>query len=187
MTLDGDAVVGHGAQRCACGPRSVPYVHSSSPTTVGGTVWPVYCVSAIRLIVLNMWIYTRGGATRTVPMLMLYLQCSFSSLVYFHATPGHSTHASSIRDGEGRFRLRASALVRDVCVLGCGCCGCSAFCEVKLAGYNKQRGRGDVDWNVAEQDRAWTSDRGPRHFSSSHHRLNRPGPLPMAAAASPTA
>jgi hypothetical protein len=27
---------------------------------------------------------------------------------------------------------RAAALVRDVCVLGCGRCGVSAFCEVKL-------------------------------------------------------
>eukprot|EP00966_Prymnesium_polylepis_P075275 1746194-Prymnesium_polylepis.1 len=28
--------------------------------------------------------------------------------------------------------FRASALVRDACVLGCGCCGFSAFCEVKF-------------------------------------------------------
>ena len=30
--------------------------------------------------------------------------------------------------------VRASAEVRDVCVLGCGCCGDSAFCEFKLSG-----------------------------------------------------
>eukprot|EP00966_Prymnesium_polylepis_P300554 6945915-Prymnesium_polylepis.1 len=33
----------------------------------------------------------------------------------------------------GADSVRASAEVRGVCVLGCGRCGVSAFCEVKLS------------------------------------------------------